>query len=243
MKRHRAPPSGAAPSRTAPRRGRPKGGTGLTREKVLDAALALVDQEGVDALSMRGLAAVMGVDAMSLYNHVDNKDAVLDGLAERLLASIERPVLTGDWRRDLRALALSFRQVALRHPGIAPLVLTRQLGSLQAMAVSEAALATLDAAGVPPKEAVHVLRFILAFLIGALVREVSSGPTFSGLDLDGLAERHTALKTSGLRHVARAARHLAACDHAAEFEFGVDMMVAALEARLGSSRGPKRRAK
>lgn len=204
---------------------------------MLQAALALVDRDGLEALSMRGLAAALGVDAMSLYNHVANKDAVLDGLAESFLVSIELPAPTGDWREDLRALATAFRTAANRHPRAAPLVLTRQLGSLEGLSATEAALAHLHSAGFPPREAVHALRFVLAFLVGTLLREASAGPTFSGLNLRGLAARRAELGNSGLHHVVRAAPHLAACNHQEEFDFGLELVVAALERRRRARRG------
>ncbi|RKG91884.1 TetR/AcrR family transcriptional regulator C-terminal domain-containing protein [Corallococcus terminator] len=237
-----APRAGLAPTGATPRRGRPRGGSGLTREKVLQTALTLVDRDGTEALSMRKLATVLGVDAMSLYHHVANKDAVLDGVAELFLAAIEPPGPTGDWREDVRALAAAFRHAAVQHPRAAPLVLTRQLKSNQGLAGTESALAILHAAGFPPEEAVHALRSVLAFLVGTLLREVSSGPTFSGQNLGGLAGRRADLKDSGFPHVAWAAPHLAACHHLTEFNFGLELLVAALEQRLSPRRAPSPRA-
>src|SRR5690242_8331789 len=121
------------PDGVAPRRGRPRGGARLTREKVLEAALTLVDRGGTEALSMRSLATELGVDAMSLYNHVANKEAVLDGIAELFLGRIGLPEPTGDWRADVRALATAFRHAAIQHPQAAPLVLTRQLESAKGL--------------------------------------------------------------------------------------------------------------
>lgn len=223
-----------ASSGGAPRRGRPSGGPRLTREKVLEAALTLVERDGTAALSMRGLATVLGVDAMSLYNHVANKEALLDGITELFLGRIVLPAPTGDWRVDVRAFAASFRHVAARHPQAAPLVLTRQLESVQALGGTNAALGLLHSAGFPPEEAVHALRALLAFLVGTLLREVSSGPTFSGQDVGGLMERHAALEDSGFPFVARAASHLAVCHHEVEFHFGLELLVAALEQRASA---------
>ena len=87
----------------------------LTRERVLDAAVALADAEGVDAISMRRLGQELGVEAMSLYNHVANKGDLLGGITERVLREIDLPE-TGDWKADLRAHALSAYRTLSGHP-------------------------------------------------------------------------------------------------------------------------------
>ncbi len=208
------------------RRGRPpKEAGGLSREGILREALALVDEEGLEAVSMRKLARRLGVDPMSLYNHVDGKDALLDGVAEVLLAAIPAPVPGGDLRETMSGLAHGFRDAMLDHPRAAPLVLTRQLASMTALAPVEAVLGPLLAAGYPPERAVHGLRAVLAFLIGTLMREVEAAPTFSRTgDLGRLAD----LSASGLPAVAEAAPYLAVCDHEAEFEFGLGILLDAL---------------
>src|SRR5262245_28023639 len=95
-----------------PRRGRPPKGSGdaLSRARVLREALALVDEEGLDAVSMRKLARRLGVDPMSLYNHVEGKDALLDGIAEVLLASLPAAVAGTELRSTLHRLAREFRR-------------------------------------------------------------------------------------------------------------------------------------
>jgi TetR/AcrR family tetracycline transcriptional repressor len=208
------------------RRGRPPKDSDdtLSRERILREALALVDEEGLDAVSMRKLARRLGVDPMSLYNHVDGKDALLDGVAEVLLAAIPAAGPGPDLRTTMSALAHGFRAAMLGHPRAAPLVLTRRLASLTALAPVEAVLGPLLAAGYPPERAVHGLRAVLAFLIGTLMREVSAAPTFS----NGSRGRLEDLEASGLPAVAAAAPYLAVCDHEAEFEFGLRILLDAL---------------
>jgi AcrR family transcriptional regulator len=167
---------------------------------------------------------------MSLYHHVDNRDALLDQLTELVLAGMELPPATGVFRDDVRALAHAFRRVALRYPQCAPLVLTRQLGSFAALGQTEVALSVLRAAGFPPDLAVHTTRSVLAFVIGTLLREVSSGPAFG--DPAGVERRLAELTGSGLPNVVESAPHLAACDHEEEFEFGLDLLITAAELRL-----------
>ncbi|MEV4052499.1 TetR/AcrR family transcriptional regulator C-terminal domain-containing protein [Amycolatopsis sp. NPDC049688] len=204
------------------RRGRPPRSV-LSRERILLAGLALVDEEGLAAVSMRKLARRLGVDPMSLYNHVDGKDALLDGIAEVLLAAIPAPPPDAGLRETMSALAHGFRAAMLGHPRAAPLVLSRRLASMTALTPVEAVLAPLLAAGFPPDRAVHGLRAVLAFLFGTLMREVEAAPTFSG------AHRLAELEGSGLPAVAAAAPFLAVCDHEAEFEFGLGILLDALE--------------
>jgi AcrR family transcriptional regulator len=97
----------------------------LTRERVLRAAVRLADKGGLESLSMRKLAQVLGVEAMSLYHHVANKDELLDGHADLVVAKIELPAIGGDWKAELRKRAHSAHQVFLLHPWAAMLVGTR----------------------------------------------------------------------------------------------------------------------
>jgi len=220
-------------SDTTSRRGRPpKGESQLSREAIVEATLEVIDAEGINAVSMRAVGRVLGVDAKSLYNHVEGKDRLLDAVAEHLLGAIALPALTGDLRVDLRAIAYAFRDRALAHPEAASLVLTRQLASFEGLAPVEAVLAVLGNAGCPPQEAVHLLRTLVATLIGTLLREVQAGPTYGTTDTAGIARRQAILEDSGLPAVAGAAAYLARFDADAEYEFAVNLALDALSARL-----------
>ncbi|WP_394621339.1 TetR/AcrR family transcriptional regulator [Lentzea sp. JNUCC 0626] len=212
---------------TDTRRGRPRTPL-LSRETIVAATLQVIGDEGVAAVGMRSVARLLGVDAKSLYNHVDGKDGLLDAVAEQLLGGLVLPAPTGDARHDLHAIAHAFRDRALAHPGAAPLVLTRQLSSLEGLAPVDAVLTVLLAAGADAEEAVHLLRMLLATLIGTLLREVSAAPTFGGDD----GERLEALQGAGLTAIATAAPHLAEFDRAAEFEYTVDLAITAVLARI-----------
>ncbi|QUR69824.1 TetR family transcriptional regulator [Mycobacterium spongiae] len=202
----------------------------MSRKRVLDVAVRLIEQVGVDGLTMRKLAAELGVDSMSLYNHVANKGALLDGIAERLVLSIEIPQRIGDLRTDLTALANAFRAAALRRPNSVSLLLTRELSSFAGgLAPAEAALAILIEGGLDAEQAVHALRTVFAFLGGAVLREVSAWPTFSGHNLGHLAHRRDELESAGMPCVAAAAPQLAVIDHIAEFDFGLSLLISGLE--------------
>lgn len=210
---------------TETRRGRPRTPL-LSRESIVEATLKVIDAEGTAAVGMRSVARALGVDPKSLYNHVDGKDGLLDAVTEHLLGGLVLPSPTGDARHDLRAIAGSFRSQALKHPHAAPLVLTRQLASFQALAPVNAVLAVLRDAGADTEEAVHMLRMLLATLIGTLLREVSAAPAF------GSNDREDTLATSGLPVLAEAAPHLARFDREAEFEYTVDLAITAVLQRI-----------
>ncbi|MGW4121231.1 TetR/AcrR family transcriptional regulator [Nocardia sp. NPDC004711] len=223
------------------RRGRPPKGSGqLTRAGIVAATLTVIDGDGIDAVGMRAVARELGVDPKSLYNHVDGKDGLLDAVAEHLLGSIELPARRGDLRGDLRAIAEAFRDRALLHPAAAALVLTRQLASVEGLAPIQAVLEVLLAAGCDPREAVHLMRTMVAALIGTLLREVNAGPTYGTSDIAGIAARRATLEQSGLPAVAEVAPYLARFDKQEEFDYTIDLALDAVIARIdGSTRNSR----
>src|SRR5262245_42295186 len=137
---------------------RPGSRVGLDREQVLDAALELVDAEGLSALSMRRLGARLGVEAMTVYHHVPNKDALLDGLVERVLRDAAgEPPSTGSWAELLRGYADRLRTALLRHPAVLPLAVSRAAVSLESLRVVERVLTALRAADFPLGTALHLV--------------------------------------------------------------------------------------
>lgn len=141
----------------------------LSRETVLDAALRYVDEHGLDALSMRKLGAELGVEGMALYYYVPNKEALLDGIAQRVTAGFEAPPMDLAWQDWLRAFAAEMRQVLLRHPAVLPLVVTRDVMTPEFLAVFERALAVLNA--FQPRQAVHVFNTVTTFVFGHVLAE------------------------------------------------------------------------
>ncbi|HEY2699821.1 MAG TPA: TetR/AcrR family transcriptional regulator C-terminal domain-containing protein [Pseudonocardiaceae bacterium] len=224
-------PDGTTQARPEPgravRRGRPrKGSEQLSRPAIVQATLTAIDALGVQAVSMRTVAATLRVDAKSLYNHVDGKDGLLDAVAEHLLGTITIPQRAGDTRQDLRAIAYAFRNSALAHPEAATLVLTRQLSSPTALAPTEAVLQVLGAAGFSAEESVSLLRMLVATLTGTLLRELQADATFGAIH--STADRQARLENSGLPAVARAAARIARFDRDAEFEFTVNAAIDAV---------------
>ena len=209
-----------------PRRGRPpKALAQLTRATVREAALTVIDSDGIAAVSMRSVSRLLGVDAKSLYHHVADKDDLLDAVAEHLLGQLQPPAPTGDPKTDLRALAYEFRRVTLAHPEAATLVLTRPMTTAAGLTPVEAVLSILRHAGAGPEQAVRLTRVLVAALIGMLLREVSAGPTFGSADPADIAARQSELEGSALPEVVACAPFLARFDRDEEFASGVDLLV------------------
>ncbi|WP_251017948.1 TetR/AcrR family transcriptional regulator C-terminal domain-containing protein [Streptomyces sp. ISL-1] len=204
--------------------------TPLSRERIVGAALRVIDEEGVDALSMRRLAAALGVQAMSLYNHVDGKADVLDGVTEFITKDMQLPRHTeGGWEDGIRSVAHGFRRASLRHPRACELVLTRQLSSPHALPTINCSLTVLLDHGFDEAAAVHALRLLISFQVGSLLREFHS-PAFKGEEESAVQERRARLEGSGFGAVAKLAPRLAVIDHEAEFTFGLELLIGALRA-------------
>jgi AcrR family transcriptional regulator len=207
----------------------------LNRNRIITAAVDLIEREGADAISMRRIAADLGVGVMSLYNHVPNKAALLDGVAEAVLSKIE---FTDDpaahWTERVRMQARAFRQIAHHYPRCTMVVVTRQLHSAAGLLPVEIALATIKEAGFNGREAVHMLRVFIAYVVGSLLREVGVTPTFAPVHPDV----HLATVDPALFPQMHAlTEELTACDHDEEFEFGLDLLVSAMAVRSGGRSG------
>lgn len=156
----------------------PGGKTRLSRELVLSTALALVDSEGLDALTMRRLGQELGRDPMSLYRYAANRAALLDGVTELVLNELAIFPNDPDWQAQLRKIAHDLRLLALRHPNVVPLLVTRPLSTplglrpLGTLRPLEQILSLLTDAGFEPADALHVYRAYYGFLYGHILNEL-----------------------------------------------------------------------
>jgi AcrR family transcriptional regulator len=143
----------------------------ISRESVLDATLALAEERGLDAVSMRSVAARLGVTPMALYHHVRDKEDLLDGLVERLLAELPRPdpALPGEER--LYALASSMREAAARHPDTFLLLFRRPVVTPDALALRELVYDALRDAGAPEQLVPRLERLLSTFVIAFAASE------------------------------------------------------------------------
>jgi AcrR family transcriptional regulator len=150
----------------------------LDRDRVLMSALDLVDEEGLEALTMRRLGRRLDRNPMTLYRYVTSHDELLDGVVEVVVGLLEIPSGEGSWQEDLRITAHRFRDIALDHPHALPLVATRPLATplglrpLGTLRPLERILEILEEAGFSPRDALHVYRAYFALLLGHVLGEL-----------------------------------------------------------------------
>jgi AcrR family transcriptional regulator len=152
------------------RRGRP---AKLSRPAIFATAIRLVDADGPNALTMRNLADALDVEPMSLYRHVEGKEALLDGLAEQLMSEIEPRGASSDWAVAVRGFASSVRGLARNHPRAFALVALRALDSGSALQPVEDLLASLRGGGFTPARAVVAYRVVAAYTRGYVLSEIA----------------------------------------------------------------------
>lgn len=205
----------------------------LSRERIVDAAIALADEKGVDGLTMRALGRSLGVEAMSLYHHVPNRDDVLDGVVDRIYAEFYAPVVDGDWKDELRRRSHSAREVLRRHPWVIPLLSSRGRPGHATLAHLDAVLGVLATAGFSLPMAAHAFALVDAHLYGFLVQEVSLplSPDQGVQEIaDGLAET-TDLAAHFPHLAALVAGHALqpGYDFGDEFGYGLELVLDGLE--------------
>lgn len=147
----------------------------LSRERVCGEALALVDEEGLEALSMRRLGARLGVEAMSLYRHVRDKADLLDALHAAVLGGLSAESHGGDWRELLFGLARALRKALLLHPNVVPLFATRPVRAPEALAAIADVLLALANAGFSPRDSEKTIIAVGVFTIGCVLAETQGG--------------------------------------------------------------------
>jgi AcrR family transcriptional regulator len=202
----------------------------LSRRRVLEAALRIVDSEGLTALTMRRLGRELGVEAMSLYRHVPNKDALLDGIVELIVLEIEVPAhVDGDWKEAARQIVRSYRRAAHSHPNAFPLVTMRPLNTPEGLRRLDATFEILRRAGLDEPTAIVAFRTLASYTRGFALEEVTGRAIGAEpLGSDRLDPR--ALPAEEFPRLAELAPRLVAADRDAEFERGVDLILTGLEA-------------
>jgi AcrR family transcriptional regulator len=157
--------------------GTPRARPRLTRATIAEAALAMIDEDGIEALSMRRLGARLGVEAMALYRHVDGRRGVLDAVADLLIDQLgEGPSPGGDWREVLSRFAHRYRRVVRAHPKAAPLLSTRPERSYVASRdAAEAVLEHLVASGFSRDDAIRAVRLVSRAVKALSIDERAAG--------------------------------------------------------------------
>ena len=202
---------------------------GLTRERVVEAACAVVEQDGLAALNMRRVADEFGVTAMSLYRYVHDKDELVDAVLDALMDRHPVPAVRGEWRKRVIALMSWLCEELERHPDVLALRLRRPLLSRGALRLTEAVMAALVDAGFTPDAAARAYRALFAYTFGY----AAYGPRDQGA-ADQAATLATLMTLPADEYpVLREAAGSAAESMAAEqFELGLGALLDGLEARL-----------
>jgi AcrR family transcriptional regulator len=219
--------------------------SGFSGELVLQTALQIIDEEGVEGLSMRRLARALDRDPMSIYRHAATKAELLDGVVELVLGQLTVDITDEDWAAQLRHVAHQFRDIARSHPHVVPLLVTRPLSTplglrpLGTLRPLEAILELLIRAGFSDVDALHVYRSFYGFVQGHVLNELQE-LVHNHEETDDLLR--LGLHRLPLREFPRLrslAPTLAVYDGAAELDQGVDMLLAGLQSQLRPS-GPRR---
>ncbi|GAB2693464.1 TetR/AcrR family transcriptional regulator [Thalassiella azotivora] len=212
-----------------PRTGRSR--TPLTRERVLRAAVEVADDGGVGALSMRKVAERLGVEAMSLYHHVENKEAILDGVVDAVFADIALPPGDLPWRDAVRHRCVSARAVLLAHPWALGLLDSRATPGPATLRHHDAVLGALRAAGFDVAATASAVSLLDSYVYGFVLQERSL-PFSTGEELGDVAEGMLARLPSGTHpHLAEMVAHALrpGYDHTDEFAVGLELVLDAVE--------------
>jgi AcrR family transcriptional regulator len=210
----------------------------LSQDRILQAAMRLVDKAGVDVLSMRKLAGALRVEAMSLYKHVADKDAVLDGLVDLVVREIGAPLAGADWRTAMRHHAVATRQACRRHRWAAALLESRGANSPIRMGYANAILGLLRTAGFPVPMAYRAFLLIDSYLYGFIMQE-ATWPN-DEREMTQLAAFLTSAQTN-YPALAEAMSYVMETPsqnggiHDREFEYGLDMILDGLQRLRPSS--------
>lgn len=204
---------------------------------MLRAAIELADSEGIDSLSMRRLAQQFGVDPMSLYNHVRNKEDLLEGMVEMVVGEIEPSALGADWQSNLRQTVMAARVTLLRHPWAKGVIESRATPGPTTLRYMDGVLGILRDGGFSIALSHHALHVLGSRVLG-FSQDLfdDSGSVRPDPDVAAAQARQLAVAFPRLGELALASSHeggLGGCDDDLEFAFGLDLILDGLERALG----------
>lgn len=210
----------------------------LSKERVLLAAVRLADEEGIASLSMRNLGQALGVEAMSLYKHVANKDSLLAGIVDIVAAEIERPAISSDWRSSMRRRAVSAHEVLLRHPWATMLIVSRANVGPAMLSYVDATICCLKEAGFSYVMADHAWNAIDSHVYGFTLQKLNF--PFQPSEYAPMAKAFLPMipaaqypYLNGMSQQVIDGHH----DGLHDFEFGLDLILEGLAALLARTAG------
>jgi AcrR family transcriptional regulator len=205
----------------------------LTSDRVLDGAMELADQIGVHPLTIRRLADALDTKPMTIYHHLPSKDAILDGMVERVFAEIDRPPTHLGWKPAMRHRCLSAREVLSRHPWAVPLMESRRNPGPETLGHHDAVLGCLRRGGLSLTMTAHAYALLDSYVYGFALQEASL-PATGGAEMADLAGTLIEPLPDGLfPHLTEFTTQYVlqpGYDFRTEFEFGLDLILTGLEA-------------
>jgi AcrR family transcriptional regulator len=207
----------------------------LTRQRIIEAALRVMDEEGLEAVTMRRIGRHLGVEAMSLYNHVRDKEDILDGVCEQVLAEFRVPEAR-DWVEAARLGAREYRRLLLAHPNVITLMSERKgpFTNPDSLRAYEFALDLLRTAGLSEPDAVKAFHTFGGYILGYVMMELGPMVGGPGDEAHALAHQEMArvLDSADLPRLREAFPHILDCDVEEQFDFGLDLLIEGLRARV-----------
>jgi AcrR family transcriptional regulator len=212
----------------------------LTRDRIVRTALRIMDDEGLDAVTMRRVGRDLGVEAMSLYNHVNDKEDILDGICELVLSEFRVPEVEA-WDEAARLAAREYRRLLLAHPTVITLMTERKrpFSTADSLRAYEFALDVFRTAGLSEVDSVKAFHAFGGYILGFVMME--GGLMVGGPQDDAHTRAHQEMErviaSADLPRLREALPYLIDCDADAQFEFGLDLMIEGIRARIGSPTG------
>jgi TetR/AcrR family transcriptional regulator, tetracycline repressor protein len=217
--------------------GRAQPGTGsavagrehLTRPRLVAAALAIVDRDGLEGLTMRALGRELSVDPMAAYHWFPNKDAILQGVAEAILAEIPLPpaATTATWQETAMRSSRDYRAALLRHPNALPVASTQPVMTPRGFELIEGIAAAFVAGGLTPGAALEMINTMAALILGSVVAEAGVTPGTQGVTQDSIQEVYSTIDPTQFPTLAaamvQAGPHMS--DDTTQFEVAMDGLI------------------
>src|SRR5712691_4872851 len=209
----------------------------LTRQRIVRAALHIMDDEGLEAVTMRRIGRELGVEAMSLYNHVADKDDILDSICEEVLADFRFPQVQ-EWAAATRAACHEYRRLLLAHPSVITVMTERKrpFTNPESLRVYEFALDLFRSAGLSQTDTVKAFNAFGGYILGCVTREISMmiGGTQDPEHMRAHEEFARLIESSDLPHLREVLPYLIDCDVEEQFDFGLDLLIEGVRAQIAT---------
>jgi AcrR family transcriptional regulator len=211
----------------------------LSRARIVDAALGIMDGEGLEAVTMRRVGRELGVEAMSLYNHVRDKEDLLDAITERVMVAFRLPDPAEDWREDVRRTAQEWRRVLRLHPNVVRLMAerTKPMTSVDSFRPMDHAIEVLRRAGLSDRDTVQAFHAFGGYIFGFVLLE--NGMMLGQPDDEEHRRSHEELGRllgdGDLPNLAAIIPYFVECASQEQFDFGIEMLIAGVAERVAAS--------